>query len=166
MSFETVLSEVQASSSSFSIGKDLSITDISISVTSPGYSALKSLELLPWTAIAEPHRVQYINLDSVNINGKSLNLDAVTVSWSIDGKHFEGASAKFTVLSTGLKNCTVTIMAKNTITDSDSSLPATFSVSHEFQIAAKYIRRELRALTEDDRTAFFDALYMVAIITP
>lgn len=161
MSFQTVLSDVK-SSSSLSLSKDISITDISISVSSPGYSALKALDLLPWIAIAEPHRVQYMNLNSVKVNGQSLNLDTVTVSWNIDGKRFEGASAKFTVLSTGMKNCTVTLLSKEAITtDADNSLPAMYSVSHDFQIAAKYVRRELRALTDDDRTAFFDALYMV-----
>ena len=162
MSFQTVLSDVQSSSSS-SLSKDISITDISISVSSPGYSALKALDLLPWIAIAEPHRVQYMNLDSVQINGQSLNLDTVSVSWNIDGKRFEGSSAKFTVLSTGMKNCTVTLLSKESTTDADSSLPAMYSVSHDFQIAAKYIRRELRALTDDDRTTFFDALYTVLL---
>jgi hypothetical protein len=38
-------------------------------------------------------------------------------------------------------------------------VPQTLSVP--FTLAVKYVRRELRSLTENDRRAFFDALYQV-----
>ena len=138
------------------------ITDISISVTSPGYSTLKSLELLPWTAIAEPHRTQIISLDSLKLDGKSIDLtnEEVTITWSIDGKRYKGTSASFKITTVGVRTCTVTISTPISSSSEDSS-SSPYSVSHDFTLAVKYVRRELRALTEEDRTTFFDALYTV-----
>lgn len=140
----------------------VTVEDVSISVSSPGYSTLKSLDLLPWTVIAEPHRPQYITLNSIRVNGDMVDLtsDLISVKWVIDGKRYEGYQALFIVTTTGVKTCTVTVTA-STYKTSEYSTPSSYSVTHEFDLAAKYVRRELRALTESDRTDFFDALYTV-----
>jgi len=146
-----------------SMGGTVAVTDVSISVSSPGYSTLKSLELLPWTAIAEPHRPQYITLKSIRVYGQIVDLDSefVSVTWLIDGKRYEGYHALFGVTTTGVKICTVTVTALPSKTSSEGSSPSSYSFSHEFDLAVKYVRRELRALTDSDRTEFFDALYTV-----
>jgi hypothetical protein len=126
---------------------------------SPGYSTLKSLDLLPWELIAEPYRPQFISLNSLQVNSKDIDLDqeSLSILWLIDGEKYEGASAQFQVTSTGVKICSLTI----TTAASDSS--SSYSLTHEFKLAVKYVRREIRSMTEEDRQAFFAALRTVSL---
>ena len=50
------------------------LNTFSISVSSPGYSTLKSLDHLPWNVLAEPYKTQVITINSLKINGKEINL--------------------------------------------------------------------------------------------
>ena len=87
-------------SSSTTILKDSEIPDFdsintfsaSISVKSPEYGTLQSLSYLPWSYIAEPHREQTIEINSINVNGNTyaVSEEAFNVKWSIADKEYNG----------------------------------------------------------------------------
>ena len=87
-------------SSSSTISKDAEVPDFSsintfaasMSVSSPEYGALQSLSYLPWSYIAEPYREQIIEINSIEVNGKTYELsdDSYHVQWSIANKEYYG----------------------------------------------------------------------------
>ncbi len=135
-------------------GSDMASTDFSVEVVvdSPGYGQLTSVSMLPWDVVAEPHRAQTVYLRNFTLNGvsKELNDDDYVINWTINKASYSGVTTSVKIKNTGVLDCTVTISP----TDSESS----YTLSHSFTMAVKYVRREIRNLTTTDRTEFFDAL--------
>ena len=143
-------------------GGNLDVTGISLAVSSPGYPPLKSLDHLPWDLLAEPYKSQIIDLSSLRINGKSVDLSSeyISIKWLIDYKTYSGNSISFQVDKVGKLKCSVTFSFSDS-SSITSNVPSSYSVTHEFHLMVKYVRREIRTLTEDDRIKFFDALYLM-----
>jgi len=88
---------------------------ISVEVTSPGYDEVaQSLEFLPWDAVAEVHRTQYISVSEFIVDSETLSVsdDSYDVSWSIDGSTYTGTDVEFQIDTTGVYDCTVSITPK------------------------------------------------------
>lgn len=105
----------------FTVGKALEETtdtdfSIAVEVTSPGYDEVAaSLEMLPWDAMAEPARLQYISVSEFIVDGETLTVtdDEYDVSWDLAGTAYSGTDVEFQIDSTGVYDCTVSITPKS-----------------------------------------------------
>jgi hypothetical protein len=147
-------SEASSSISSSSLSVDYKIYTV---VTSPGYESapLLSLDLLPWDVVVEPARPQIIAISKVIVDGNAIDISKYedSILWSIGPSatsseiiELKGNEQSFQIDKTGVRDYTVSI----TIDD------AVYTKS--FKMAVKYVRREIRTLTEADRQQFFAAL--------
>mmetsp|Transcript_24731 Transcript_24731/g.32293 ORF Transcript_24731/g.32293 Transcript_24731/m.32293 type:complete len:696 (-) Transcript_24731:178-2265(-) len=117
------------------------------------YPKLQSLEDYPWNYLVEPHRTSILQVNSALPNAQ--------YTWSIT--LYSDSSSKTSQLEFTSKN------------DQTSEISAVFTKaghfyhvkvveeggnyrSFETDIICKYVRREIRELTVEDREAFFDAL--------
>jgi hypothetical protein len=123
---------------------------ISIKVEDPTYGEIQTLDDLPWDALAEPYKKQYFSVDEFTIADKSIDLSSYIVSWTIvDQYNFIGNDQFVMLNNTGVYDATVTISSK---------LPTNSIYTFDFTLAVKYVRREIRSLTDEDRETFFSAL--------
>ena len=123
-----------------------------LAIESPGYGVVKSVSMLPWDVIAEPFKTQIISITSFSVAGKELNLDDFDITWELPNDFIVyGNPGSFELDTIGVYDCTVTATS---IKDSEK-------YSQSFQLASKYVRREIRSLTDDDRQLFFDALHEI-----
>lgn len=169
--------------------KETSYT-ISVKVSSGEYDQLSSLSYLPWDVIVEPYRDQLFSIDSFEIDDETITIDSdnYDVSWSIDGQTYTDLSPTVVVKDTGVMDATVTITPKSTSkhygTKTLSGLSRTTSKqkiyrqlhhndmtpftssSYElsFTMAVKYVRREIRTMSDADRTAFFGTLQQLYVV--
>jgi hypothetical protein len=134
------------------------ITDVNaaVEVSSPDYGVSQALKHLPWDAVAEAYRDQTIRLlmtyktSASDEEAVAASEDDVVVKWQILGKKYSGLEATFNAAAIpGVYECTVSVSA---------AADGTELYSKTFNMAVKYIRREVRSLTEADRTKFFSAL--------
>lgn len=132
----------------------------------PGYGDLQSLDLLPWDAVLEPHKAQGLELSQFVLNGEEVDTvssSAYTVSWSIDKKLYYGNQIYFTPTKVGVMDCTVTITKTESSqkpTNKFLTGPKTVT-THSFKLAVKYIRREIRSMSDSDRTKLFNAMHVL-----
>jgi len=134
----------------FDVAEDF---NIQVSVTNVNYpDGIQSVKsgMIPWSEIAEPYKEHIAHIKEFKIKGALQNIDNFNVEWLINGMSYSGNSALFKIAgTTGLYRSFVKITDKIT----------GFEYSSEFSIMLKYVRREIRSLTESDRKAYFDALY-------
>ena len=128
--------------------------DATIEVSSPDYGVSQALRHLPWDAVAEAYRDQNIRIALSYTSSSGVVVSAsdedVIVKWQILGQKYTGVEATFNAAAIpGVYECTVSVKAAS----DDSEV-----FSKTFTMAVKYIRREVRSLTETDRTKFFKAL--------
>lgn len=131
------------------------------------YEPIASLQYLPWDAIIEPYRVNVANISSVTLDGvdytfasdsankKSHKASIPTmnlhISWNIDGVEHSGANIAFKVDKVGSVPFTVTVTDKKHGT----------SVKKSFTVMSRYVRREIRSLTNTDREEVLSALHIM-----
>ena len=131
---------------------------IDVSIHTDGYEDLSrsSLYDLPWDTVAEMYKTQFATLIATYTTEDGqvvpVDNDMYTVKWSIFGHEYTGLNPSFVidadiVGAPGVATCSVLVTRGDNI-----------AISHEFSMAAKYVRREIRSLTETDRAAFFKAL--------
>ena len=131
---------------------------IDVSIHTDGYEdlSLSSLYDLPWDTVAEMYKTQLATLTATYTTDDGqvvpVDNDMYTVKWSIFGNEYIGRNPNFiidadVVGAPGVATCSVHVTRGDNI-----------AFSQEFSMAAKYIRREIRSLTETDRAAFFKAL--------
>lgn len=156
--------------------------------TTGGYSsaAMSVLEYAPWDIIAEPYKVQVVNVTVYDEQGipVSLSENGIGVEWTIAGQTYQGETATFTLTDIAIHSCSLKFFAKKragsakaftflqrlpggilSSGDDDKANseddpcpdPATQLV-YGFNIAVKYIRRELRRLTDSDREKALSAM--------
>jgi hypothetical protein len=116
----------------------------------------------PWR-IAEPHRSTRLSA----VLGSTLGDGVTFVQYTIaddDGAtlHQESQDSTFesTYVFTELGPYTVTVLA--TVNKDDSTTPTT-TYTYTERVFCKYVRREIRSLTDDDREAYFDAVAELAV---
>ena len=156
-----------------------------ITVTSPGYGELSSLSLLPWDAVAEPYKEQVISISLADaVMGEKIAMadNDITATWTIAGTTYSGTTTTFQVDETGVFDCTVQIYysstsrknkqfnhQKTTSSSRGEDTPSvevqryfgedgTISYTFSFTLAVKYVRREIRTLSDSDREKVFDAM--------
>ena len=129
---------------------------IEISVKDPTYGTIETLDDLPWDAIAEPYKKQLFSIHTFTISDKIVDVSDYIVCWSIDNKIFHGDNTLIMLNNTGIYDATVSITTKvsNTITSNTV-------YTYNFTLAMKYVRREIRSLTDEDRETFFSALELL-----
>jgi len=130
---------------------------LDVTVRTDGYDVLPSLVDLPWDTVAEMHKTQVVSLAATytTSDGRVIPVDndaKYDVRWSIFGREFTGLAPTFMINADvpgapGVATCTVTVTRGDNV-----------ALSKEFTMAAKYVRREIRALSDTDRAAFFKAL--------
>lgn len=144
---------------------------INIQRSTAEYPQPKSLSYLPWNAIVEPfHRytatlmtIEYArnvyNFNKSLINDKiSFNSSDYEVVWIFNNNdYYYGIQIEFQLNSTGVIPLVISIINKNTL-ESVITVDAFAYYSQSFTVAVKYIRRELRSMSENDRLTFFSAL--------
>ena len=114
---------------------------------SNSYDNPSSLSMLPWDFITEPHRENTFKLSRFEISDVEYDADdATSVTWTIADETYSGSEVVVLLTSTGVYNCTVVVKY-----DDGSYIKS-------FTVANKYIRREIRDLSDSDLTTFFDAL--------
>jgi hypothetical protein len=174
----TLLAIVVIINASFSTGSDISATinpvksavksqsshnvEFEIKIDSPGYSTLKSYDLLPWSLIAEPARNQVIYISKMTVNDEEIAIDEdkMDIKWTIDDKEYTGKSAVFQLPGTYFGTSvdfTVTVSAKES-KELAKGVNSLYYFTHSDQIMVKYVRREFRTLTDDDKERFTKAM--------
>lgn len=161
--------------------------EINIQVSSNDYGQIDSLEYLPWDVVVEPYKSQTFSIDSFTIDGESVNIDdsQFSVSWIIDGKTLSGSQVTVTIEKTGLLAGSVSIeplasssfygkrlksassrtTAKRKLRPDykedlfKTEISSTYDLS--FTIGAKYVRREIRKLTDEDRNTVIQTMKML-----
>ena len=118
-----------------------------VAVESPDYGIFDTTNL-PWTLVVEPYRTQNIYISSLVEDDRTMELTASSYSaiWVIAGENYAGLTPTIMLNTTGAYDGSVVIQHK------------TKTYEYNFTVAVKYIRREIRTLTDADREAFFDAL--------
>jgi hypothetical protein len=154
---KTNIANTLLASTSTNIINDLngiSSTDYSIRilVEDPTYGTIQTLDDLPWDAVAEPYKKQLFSIDSFSISDKTIDLTDYIVSWNIADQYYYGDQQQIMLNNTGVYDATVYISSK---------LSTTTIYSYDFKLAVKYVRREIRSLSDEDRETFFDALELL-----
>jgi hypothetical protein len=109
------------------------------------YESTDNLNLLPWDTIAEPYRYHVLSIDEEVAKKHAL-------SWTINGKNFTGNGVTVRFDSPGVVyDCSLTLV--NTDSEETSLRP--------FTLAVKYVRREIKSLTTEDREAYLDAMKII-----
>jgi len=105
------------------------------------YTKTSPIQYTPWQYLAEPFREATLAIREAFSEGDS-NPDRYV--WEIDGEKKTGSTVSHTFTSLGKKTIKVTD------TETDKSFVT--------QVMVKYVRREIRTLTDEDRNEFLDAL--------
>ena len=127
---------------------------IEISVADTTYGSIQTLDDLPWDALAEPYKKQLFSIDTFTVSDKTMDLSNYMVSWNIDNQYFYGNEQFIMLNNTGVYGATVSISSKSSNTNSPV-------YTYDFTLAVKYVRREIRTLTDEDRETFFSALELL-----
>ena len=140
-------------------------SSVEISMKSPVYAELAVVNFLPWDVVAEPYKEQILSVQSfVDTDGNTVQYDDIeestgdnigtahyTITWSINDETYTGKAITFQPnMDPQVLTCTVTI-----------SRGEEYRASREFTLAVKYVRREIRSLSDDDRTLFLRTLRLL-----
>jgi hypothetical protein len=131
---------------------------INIDANSPDYSSLKALDYLPWENIIEPYRDQILTISTFQLDDIDITDDLFdknsqySVKWIIGEMEWDGVPVTININSVGkYENCSVII----------SNINSGVSYTSTFDLYVKYIRREFRTLTNEDRDTFISALRLL-----
>ena len=103
------------------------------------YPITDNLKSLPWDTIAEPFRTHILSVDDELAN-------KYTLSWAINGENFSGNGARVRFTVPGLVHeCSLSLL----------SIESGETRVQSFTIAVKYVRREIRTLSTEDRRHTF-----------
>ena len=126
---------------------------------SNGYEEVKSKNLLPWDLIVEPNRANTVRIAKFVSNHMDVDVhtEDFKVVWSIGQEEYYGPSFQLELSTVGTVKGGVKIFRK-VAQDAASSSDMELLYSQDITVAVKYVRREIRSLTEADRSKFFKAL--------
>lgn len=157
---------------------------IEVAIESPGYPKLSSLALLPWDAVAEPHKDQTLSIKSFNVDGNVIDLSTSNdyqIFWTIGEQSYSGYTTTIHMQDVGIYTGVVEVVplpsspyygrvAKDptSVTTLKKKLSHNYKASRyvassaafvlNFDVASKYVRREIRTLSESDRNTFLDTM--------
>lgn len=158
-------SSMSSTTSSFTSTSDDYVIDIT--VEDPDYGEIITLDYLPWDAVASPYRKQKLSISSFTVSDKTVDVTDYDVTWTLDGTTYSGSEINFYINKTGAFDCTVSLSSSKgrKLSTTSTTLPivstssaVSTTYSYDFVMAAKYIRREIRSLTDSDRQNYFDAM--------
>ncbi|CBJ31176.1 putative scytonemin-related tyrosinase [Ectocarpus siliculosus] len=119
----------------------------------------QSSELYPWTHLAEPYKKSLLAIDAGQDDYEAC------ARWEVDGVELgTGPSVETVFRSPGIFPCTVTVsypqrpLSGGHEDDSPETSGSLATVTHKFEVTVKYVRREIRDLTDRDRETFFNAV--------
>ncbi|CAN0103275.1 unnamed protein product, partial [Pylaiella littoralis] len=128
------------------------------------YTVNNPIDLYPWEHVAEPYKPATMELLDWPQAGEKLEY-----RWDVDG-HLQGygraVDALFTAVGEYKASCSV-VAFDPTLAGEDPTLrggstgteeSARVAGPYEFTIRVKYVRREIRSLTDQDREMFFNAV--------
>jgi len=126
---------------------DSTIYEIQVAANNPDYGVLNT-DNLPWTMVLEPYRSQNLYISSLTEDDRAMEIDSSSYSatWTIAGQEYIGLTPTIMLNHTGVYDGNVALKHR------------TKTYELDFTVAVKYVRREIRTLTDADREAFFDAL--------
>lgn len=140
--------------------------DTVITVNTPGYDSPVSLTYLPWDVVAEPYKEQVLTLKSASLTTEKLvatpidltDTDNVHVSWTLceDTEYEMNLSGATTTFTAEFGNAGGVICSCSVSIITSDATASTYTSS--FAMAVKYVRREIRTLSDADRTKFINAL--------
>jgi hypothetical protein len=130
---------------------------ITLSSSSPDYGTLTTLADLPWTMVVEPHRSQNVAIDAFVIGDKEMDVALYSATWNFAGQAYSGTNIQVMLNNTGVYNCTLTMTQHSGRRLLNMFMPVA-TYTQTFTTAVKYVRREIRSLTDADRELYFDAL--------
>lgn len=141
------------------------LNGMSISVVSPGYGELKAATQLEWKYIAEPARTQVLQLKSLQIDDQTIvaDDDTMQIAWTVNGESYSGSSIEIKLPSSSFGTkvpFTVTVSAKKG-KKLKQGVDNTYTFTMEDDLVVKYVRREFRTLTTDDKSRFVSAMQKV-----
>ena len=149
----TSTSTINSNNINSKVNNDFSIE---ISVKDPTYGTIETLDDLPWDALAEPFKKQLFSIDTFTISDKIVDVSDYIVCWSIDNNIFHGDDTLIMLNNTGIYDASVSITTKLSNTMTSNTV-----YTYDFTLAVKYVRREIRTLTDEDRESFFTALELL-----
>ena len=133
---------------------------IAISVESPDYGVLSTIDDLPWDGVVEPHRQQILSISQFSLQNQFTDISDYIVSWDLAGSNYKGDSVTIMMNTTGIYDCRVSIYKKDGFVrkrrlshDINSQI-----YTYDFTLAVKYVRREIRSMTDSDREKYFTAI--------
>jgi len=106
-------------------------------------------EYHPWELVVEPGRATLLQATSTVIPAEK-----AAIKWVIDGQEFSGQSIIYRFPTVG------THVVSITFTDPETNQ----MVASEYQVMGKYVRREIRALSVDDRNRLLNAMYTLYVV--
>jgi hypothetical protein len=132
-----------------------------ISLKSSGYDEVSSTKRLPWKYLAEPHKTQVLILRAYVVDGTPYydvdDTNKYAIEWNINNKTYHGAVAEFMLSQLGTYKASVKVSSPYNWKWGFKSI----EYVQEFQVMNKYVRREIRSLTDNDRDTFFSALRLL-----
>lgn len=132
---------------------------LSFESSSASYGVVKSNLLLPWDLIIEPSKSYNIKLSSFSLNGEEqvINPEKYSIVWAIGSEEYYGPEFQIILSAVGVMKGSIKIFRKSSKESSNSDLELLHS--QEISVAVKYVRREIRSLTDKDREAVLSALH-------
>jgi len=126
---------------------DSTTYEIQVGAEHPDYGQFDTTNL-PWNMVLEPYRSQNLYISSLIEDDRAMEIDSSSYSatWVIAGQEYTGFYPSIMLNQTGVYDGNVVLKHMTKIYQLD------------FTVAVKYVRREIRSLTDADREAFFDAL--------
>lgn len=121
------------------------------------YPELGSLKYYPWEYIVEPHKLSTLKADSAFNNDEDEGSTKYYWSISYKGETLHTAEGKATAFMFTEAGTKYIIELKRQV---DLPSGPTIHVRHA-EAMCKYVRRELRSLTDNDREAYFHAMEVV-----
>lgn len=114
------------------------------------YTKTSPINHYPWEFIVEPHRESTFCIIKSGVSTESYSYE-----WNIDDAKYQGLNVTHTF--TRLGKHLIAVVGYSESQDADDN----DDMYHDGEVMVKYVRREIRTLTDTDRTNFFDAMTTV-----
>lgn len=143
-------------------GKPSSVHTAIIESLSMTYGKLKSTSMLPWDIIVEPYQAYSIKLVTFPLGDEDMDpttSDDYKVMWEIDGDEFYGTQFSIIKRQYGVYSGKIKVFQRLKSMDlSEKTSDMSLIYSQDLTVAVKYVRREIRSLTNSHRELVMDSI--------